>query len=786
MSEERPSMAVEQPLPGPEGIPEMPSAALYHGVFFDPTGRRWRLVKSVAVLTVLLVVLLVALSWQPLQQPPALRPQQKVAPMPHLNFAGPAPTIGVGPLVRLVRIARNGGELVATDPITHKVLGTITGDDAAEVGNASFAQEHYGYSRAAHKTLELTFDDGPDPTWTPKILDLLSRYKAAATFFVIGSEVVKYQDIVAREVREGFAVGNHTLTHPDLTPEDVQWQFVFNDRILRASTGVATNLIRLPYDGSTLDGRRNAVLLAAQRLGYVVSMDEFDTSDWKYGDPALRPSTPIPLPPTTADNLTILLHDGGGDRSATLEYLRRLLPWALAHGYTFHSLPQVSPQVVAGTTHVRPNLWDIEALWLYQALWLWPNMLIEALFMLAVLSVVVGSGANIVLAIGRRIRYRRRGAEPGNGAVRLPVSIAIAAYNEEKVIGRTLEALRGSRYPNIREIIVVDDGSSDRTGDVVTEMVASEPHIRLLRQRNAGKAAALNRAFSAAQSSIVVTLDADTVFTPTTVGNLVRHFTSENARRVGAVAGVVKVGNLHNVLTRGQALEYLTMIGVDRGAQDALHAIMVVPGACAAWSRDAVLSVGGYSRSTLAEDCELALELQRAGYSVMQDDEAVCYTEVPETVGALARQRYRWMYGNIQALWKHRRMILNPRYGWLGMLTLPLAAVSLLLPLLFLPFVYAMAVATFAGQGMNLVLLYVAMFLTVQLLTAVVGIWLSHERPMHLLMAPLYRLIYEPLRAYILYKSILTILQGTRSSWNKLQRKGTVTAPAVDRVGDAA
>lgn len=762
----------------PKSDSQTPIPARSDDVFFDPTFRRWRLVKIVTALMVLFVVLGVGVSWEPLQQPPTFRHGERIAPMPNLEFEVQTPTIGTGPLVRLVSIDREGDVLRAVDPVTNKVLGPITGNDAALVGNAPLAMQHYGYSSVAHKTLELTFDDGPDPVWTPKILDVLSKYKAPATFFVVGREVVKYPDIVAREVREGYYIGNHTLTHPDLTPEDVKQELTSNDRVMRATTGIATNLIRLPYDGnvgSIVDSDRNTVMVDAERLGYIVSLDEFDTNDWLYGDPSRRPKTPIALPPTTTDNLTILLHDGGGDRSATVAYLQRLLPWALAQGYTFHSLSQVSPEVVAGTTHIRPSVWDYESLWLYQAIWRWPDILIGVLFTLAMISVVVGGVFNVLLAVGRRARYRLRGTRRAGTAVRRPVSIVVAAYNEEKVIGRTLESLCRSRYPNIREIIVVDDGSTDRTKDVVNEMAASDSRIWLLQVNHGGKAAALNSAFAAARSSIVITLDADTLFDPNTVGNLARHFALGEGRRLGAVAGVIKVGNRNNVLTRWQALEYITMISIDRGAQDALHAIMVVPGACAAWSRAAVLRVGGYSRSTLAEDCDLALELQQAGYFVTQDDDAICYTETPETARALTRQRYRWMYGNIQALWKHRRMAFNLHYGWLGMLTLPLAGASILLPVVFLPFVYVMAVVTFRGQGMSLLLLYGAIFLAVQFITSVVGIWLAHESPVHLLMVPLYRIIYEPLRTYILYKSILTILRGAQSSWHKLQRTGTVT-----------
>jgi len=693
------------------------------------------------------------------------------------NVNSHAPTIGVGPLVRLVHVERTANELFAIDPLTNQNYGRITGADADTVGAAYYAMQRYGYSSVVHKTLELTFDDGPDPIWTPKILDLLSRYKVPATFFVVGSEVVKCPDIVQREIKEGYAIGNHSLTHPDLKPNQVEQQFVANDRVIRAATGIATTLIRLPYDGyvgKVADADRNTVMLEAERLGYIVSMDEFDTNDWKYGDPALRPNKPIPLPPATADNLTILLHDGGGERATTVAYLERLIPWALAHGFHFYSLPQISPQVVAGTQRITPSLWDNETLWMYEAMWAWPNDLIGFLFAFAVISVVISGGLNVSLAVGRRIRRRRRQDRKAVWTTGPPVSVVIAAYNEEKVIGRTLEAIICSHYHNIREIIVVDDGSSDRTGEIVTAIAACDPRIRLLRQENAGKAAALNRAFARARAPIVVTLDADTLFTPDTIGALAHSFDHDKRKRIGAVAGVVKVGNLGIILTRWQALEYLTQIGVERSAQDTLSGIMVVPGACAAWCKHAVMRVGGYSSATLAEDCDLTLELQRAGFRVLQADSAVSYTEAPETVRALMRQRFRWMYGNMQAMWKHHDMIFNARYGWLGLLTLPLAVISVLLPVVFLPFIYAMAVVTYVGQGWEDVMVYLAIFMLAQCLIAVIGVWLTEERPSHLLIAPFYRLIYEPLRAYILYTSALMVLRGARSSWNKLQRTGAV------------
>jgi biofilm PGA synthesis N-glycosyltransferase PgaC len=688
--------------------------------------------------------------------------------------------------VRVVRLDHTAGELTAVDPLTCRSVGAVTGDDVEPVKTARYAIQRYGYSSAAHKTISLTFDDGPDPTWTPKILDVLGKNKVPATFFVIGSQVVKFPDIAAREAREGHALGNHTMTHPALTPDEVQQEVVPTDRILRATTGIRTNLFRLPYDGYDIRSRSQVdsdvldVLLAAERLHYLVSEDDFDTSDWKYSDAATRPSTPIPLPPTTMDNITVLLHDGGGNRAHTLAYLQRLIPWARAHGYTFQSLPQVSPQVKAGLSHGAPSLWDREALLVAEGVWVLPNDLMQALFFFALTSVGAFGVLNIGLAVARQRRRPQKQLPARGCTLGPPVTVVIAAYNEERVIGATLEALRRSHYQRLIQILVVDDGSTDRTADVVREIAATDPRIQLLHQANAGKATALNRGFHEATSDIVVTLDADTIFTSWTVGCLVRQFALDATGRLGVVAGVPKVGNVRNLLTRWQALEYIVQIGIDRAAQDILRAIMVAPGACTAWRRDAVLKAGGYSHSTLAEDCDLVLQLQQHGFMITQDDEAVCFTEAPETVAALARQRFRWTYGTMQALWKHRGMMLNPRYGCLGMLTLPYAALSVLLPAVFLPFVYVMLTYTALTQGPSAILIYVVFFALSQIVSALAGVWLAREHPAHLLIAPLYRFIFEPLRVYVVYRSVLTMLRGAKSGWNKVERLGTVAVELTD------
>lgn len=768
----------------PDDVVSMAESGRHPHVFHDPTGRRWNRVRLALALGLLLLLAMAAVSWQRVQDPPTLAGGQTLPPPATVSdIAEDPPVIGAGPLVRVVRVDRPAGEpAVAVDPFTNEVLRQITGEDAATVGTSEYALDRYGYSSAASKTISLTFDDGPDPTWTREILDVLHKHGVPATFFPIASEAVRHPELMKRIVDEGHAVGNHTFTHPVLTRANTRQELVTADRVVRATTGAQTSLFRMPFNGDYAPGgahRAEALnaMLEAQRLGYLISLDDFDTNDWKYGDGRTRPQSSMPLPRATSDNITVLLHDGGGNRAETVEYLDRIIEWGRANGYTFHSLPQVSQEVADGTSRGPSSLWDYLVYYSYRAVWFWPGRLLQGLFLLAVVSVAAGGLLNVSLALVRRARVRRRFAAVPDQHSGPPVSVVIAAFNEDKVIEKTLASVVGSRYRDLVEVIVVDDGSTDRTAEVVNAASRRDSRIRLIHQANAGKATALNRGFHHARGDVVVSLDADTIFTPDTVTNLVRHFTFDETGRLGAACGMIKVGNLRNLLSRWQGLEYVTQVGVERSAQDVLQGIMVIPGACAAWRRDAVLLAGGYSHSTLTEDCDMALTLQQRGYRVVQDDEAVGLTEVPEGVRALAKQRFRWLYGNVQALWKHRSMILNPRYGWLGMLTMPLAVLSVLLPIVFMPFVYAMAVITLQGQGLSLILLYVGLFIGVQLIMAAAGVWLTRERPVHLLMVPLYRVIYEPLRAYLLYRALFSVMRGVRHDWNKVQRTGTVTVP---------
>ena len=279
----------------------------------------------------------------------------------------------------------------------------------------------------------------------------------------------------------------------------------------------------------------------------------------------------------------------------------------------------------------------------------------------------------------------------------------------------------------------------------------------------------------------MVTLDGDTLFEPQTIKMFARHFLApRNGKKVGAVAGHVKVGNRRNLLTAWQSLEYLSGICVTRMAEGLMGAISIVPGACAAWRRDALVKAGGYSHDTLAEDADLTLSLQQLGYSIVQENEAVAWTEAPMTVRGLFKQRLRWTYGNIQTLYKHRSMLFNPRYGALGMLTMPYALISVLVPLIFMPLTVLVAVISLGPRGMagHRDLLRVRRRNPHAHLDCG-GADGPVRAPLHLLMVPIYRLIYEPLRAYVVFGSAIQALRGTAVGWYRPERTNSVLMPAA-------
>jgi biofilm PGA synthesis N-glycosyltransferase PgaC len=539
---------------------------------------------------------------------PGPRPESVVARL------GPSPAvIGTGAMVRMIEV--RGEE--ATDPFTGARLGTLTARERSVVGPRRYAVQRYGYG-AGPRRIALTFDDGPDPIWTPKVLDVLARHHARATFFVTGHAAAMNPDLLRRIVREGHALGNHSVSHKHLS-EVPGWrarlELSGNASVLAHLAGQDVEIVRPPYGWGTQSPIADDELAIArvQRLGYQIATYDFDTRDWAYGGgsgdsaPNAGPlPKAIPLPSLDGRGVTALMHDAGGDRARTVEYLDRvLIPAARAVGYTFATVPRANPSAAgaSGDAITRDAAVDRAVTRLVMTWLVYPNLVTGWLFVLGVATLVVSGLGFALLALLRRwLRpppAARRWNDPSPGQSPLTVTVLIAAYNEETVIESTLRSVVASTYP-VREFLVVDDGSTDATAQIVVGLSRTlDPRIRLINQDNARKPAALNTGLTLTDSEIVVTMDADTQAAPGMVADLVRHFEADPYGTLGAVAGVVRVGNrVVNVLTRWQALEYLTQIGVERAAYDLLDTITIVPGACAAWRREAVLRAGGFSEDT--------------------------------------------------------------------------------------------------------------------------------------------------------------------------------------------
>jgi len=342
----------------------------------------------------------------------------------------------------------------------------------------------------------------------------------------------------------------------------------------------------------------------------------------------------------------------------------------------------------------------------------------------------------------------------------------------------------------------VDDGSTDATAEEVARAAAGDPRVRLLLQVNAGKAAAMNRALAEASCDVLVCLDADTVIAADAIGRLVRHFGDPE---VGAVAGNVKVGNQVNLWTRWQSIEYIVSQNLDRRAHSLLNSIPVVPGAIGAWRRHAVVAAGAYLSDTLAEDMDLTWRLRRAGWRIANESRALGYTEVPDTLWALFKQRFRWTYGTLQCLWKHRDAL--GRYGWFGWVALPSLwlfqiAYQVLSPLVDLQVVLTLtrvgaaylsgAIVTREWQPLpqaveacaGIVTLFVFFFL-LELGGAIVAYRLDRERGRDLLWLFWQRFVYRQVMYAVALQSIARAVAGRRASWGKLERRGSARAAAA-------
>jgi len=690
---------------------------------------------------------------------------------------------GGGEVLRVAALPTPGKRSLEFDPDT----GLISGE-RYDVIPSSYVIERYGQRKGL---VALTFDDGPDGRWTPKILDILKKKNAPATFFVIGQNMQRRPDLVQREVDEGHDVGGHSWTHPNIgeTPlAQVQVELNATQRLFEVITGRSMRLFRPPFFGDAEPSTPHEVapLVIAQTLGYMTVGLRIDPDDWQ------KP-TPQQIIDRTLDRLdhpgnrpgqVVLLHDAGGDRSRTVAALPGLIDAIRARGYrlvTVGELAGMTPQQVMPPT--SRNGLDLAIDRLGFDFFRWTQVAMTTLFLTAIFLGVARLVFLASLALVHRFWTHEEPADldPATGPL---VSVLIPCFNEEKVIAASVARILESDWKNL-EVLVLDDGSKDRTAEEVRTHFAHDPRVTLLSFENGGKARAVNRGLAVAKGEFVVALDADTLFPPETIGRLARWFQDPD---IGAVAGNAIVGNRVNIVTRWQALEYVTAQNLERRALSALGAVTVVPGAVGAWRKSVLDALGGYPADTLAEDQDLTIACQRAGWKVAFDPEARAYTEAPDTVGGLLKQRFRWSFGTLQCVWKHRKAMFSTKAPVLGFVALPQIwlfqiILAVAAPLVDLAVIWSLIAGLYGAvahpvewrpDDMLLGLTYWAIFIGVDLAAGALGMALEKRAPWaDLPFLPVQRFGYRQLMYYVVVKSVVMAVRGGRVGWGKLERRGS-------------
>ncbi len=689
---------------------------------------------------------------------------------------------GKGEILRLASAPRLGKRDIQFDPATQLIT-----QEHYTVYPSPYVIDRYGEVK---NKIALTFDDGPDPAYTGKILDILKQKQAPATFFIVGENGQANPDLLKREIAEGHEIGNHTFTHPnisDISHRQFALELSATQRLLESIVTRQTHLFRPPYAEDVEPDTPDQVqpLELATELGYITVGMLIDPGDWQ------RPGVDQIVQKTLQDakrgtGNIVLLHDSGGDRVQTIEALPKIIDALRQNGFQLvlvsellgKTRDEVMPLVPSDSRWVM--LPDFMTFYLFQGV----SVVLHLAFFIGIFLGILRVLFLSVLALRGYWRTRHRSSDTSYNP---STAVVIPAYNEEKVVARTVESLLESEHSSHFEVIVVDDGSTDRTLQVLRETFAQEPRVRVFSQLNSGKPAALNFGISQTQAEIVVALDADTIFTRDTIQKLVRHFVDP---MVGAVAGNAKVGNRVNLLTRWQALEYITSQNIDRRAFEVLRAITVVPGAVGAWRRSCVVKAGGFEEDTLAEDADLTIKLQKLGFLIKYEEAAIALTEAPETFSGFVKQRFRWMFGTMQTAWKHRSMLFRPRYGWLGCFAIPNIFIfqvffPLISPIMDLVFVIScistlldryMHPLSFNPNNFEHILLYYALFVLIDFLLASFAFFLERkENPRLLFWLFFQRFLYRQLMYYVAIRAVIRAVRGSEVGWNKLDRTARIS-----------
>jgi cellulose synthase/poly-beta-1,6-N-acetylglucosamine synthase-like glycosyltransferase/peptidoglycan/xylan/chitin deacetylase (PgdA/CDA1 family)/spore germination protein YaaH len=646
------------------------------------------------------------------------------------------------------------------------------------------------FGKTSQPKLVLTYDDGPDPKYTKEILDTLAYYHVPATFFMIGMEAENNIPLVKRILKDGYEIGNHTFTHPDMSKVSRDRALLEMDAtklLLECITGRSVVMFRAPFNAdSEPEKNEELVPVALSRTrNYITVGESMDPEDWQRGEvknfnadtifSRVKQEYKRNLDNGDSSNI-ILLHDGGGDRSQTVLATGMIIRYFRAKGYTFTTVADLLGKTrddlmpyADSKDYYKLKINYLWALIVYYSTHLFFAIFLVFMIISTIRLVILGTMSFLQRKREKNIIYNEVvGSYP-------LVSIIVPAYNEEVNIVSSLNNLLKCDYANFN-IIFVDDGSKDNTWEIVTKGFSTNKNIKLFTKPNGGKASALNYGIDKTTAEYVVCIDADTKLAPNAVSLLIKHFLtgSNSNQEIGAVAGVVKVGNEVNLLTKWQNIEYITSQNFDRKGFAYANAITVVPGAIGAFKKAAIEAAGGFTTDTLAEDCDLTIRILRAGYIVSNEPKAIAYTEAPETLRMFMKQRFRWSFGVMQTFWKHLDQLFNNSNKSLGWIALPDILIFKYIIPVFSPIADILMIIGLFTDNASKILWYYVLFTVVDTTIAAISFLFEKENPAKLIWLIPQRLIYRWIMLVVLYRSLKRAMKGELQNWGVLKRTGNV------------
>lgn len=682
---------------------------------------------------------------------------------------------GTGPVTLRVEAAANGLREVAIDPETGLVVG-----QSFEIWPSPHVM--WRFDGGVPDAVLIAFDGLPPADHMSEVLGHLAHHGVRAGFALTASEIVSGRDAVRRVIAAG-----HAIVQTDTG--DLAGTGVFatvsrlRDRAaamaLAGETGWRSVLVETWGQGEILptSAAEFASLIALQNQGRI-RLPLGETAPVDPADAAAFAERVVSTVFLEGSQL-VRFDLSRAALAATLEMLPVVLAEFDAAGARF-----IAPDDLA-----RPAggvaMFDARGLTtLRERIYVWvilkADTVLAGLFFLLLVLAVIRSAAMLILAHLRRPQGRI------NPKWTPSVTVVVPAFNEAKVIATCIRSIFASDYPDLR-VIVVDDGSHDETARVVKAMAAIDSRLLLVRTDNAGKWAAANTALRFVQTGYFIILDADSALERDAIRWLMQPFA---APEVGAVSGIVEVGNPHNWLTACQNLEYRVSQNIHRRAYETFDGILVVPGAIGAWRTEAVIAAGLFSGETITEDADLTLAVHRAGFRVVMAEHARALTETPEKLRPFMSQRLRWTLGMLQVSWKHRRAISEGRTVgyisiidaiWFSVLTTILAPVVDLILIIVLGIIASrlMLGQPVLGDGAVAFLAGYMLLTVIDIVNTLATFRFERRFSLGLLLlTPLLRVGYRQLLYISTLRATWRALTGRLTAWNKLERSGAMNARA--------